>query len=132
MRQSDEKRHARRIKLDPPCEGTLSHQPVTIVDLSTSGARLQHPAPLVFQPGKKFVLEFRCEGEALRLECTLTRTRLEPGRNRKPVYVTGIRFVETDAPTLERLWGLIGWLAMDVLAHEAVQAPASDFEIVGI
>jgi hypothetical protein len=130
MRQSDEKRHARRIKLDPPCEGTLSHFPVTVVDLSTSGARLQHGAPILFQKGKKFLLEFRCEGEMLKLECCFTRTRLEPGRNRKPVYVTGVRFAETDAAGLEKLWGLMGWLAMDMLAHESLQ-PAGEFEIVG-
>jgi hypothetical protein len=131
MRKKDDKRNGRRISLDPPARGTLSHFPVRIVDLSTSGARIQHDSPLVFQRDRRFVLEFAYEGEEIRLDCCLARTRLEAGTSRRKVYTTGVRFVESDGVGLERLWGLMGWLAMDVLSHESVE-DGTEFTIVAV
>ena len=126
-----EKRSARRLPLDPPVAGSLSHFPVSVIDLSTSGARIQHDAPLVFNPGKRFVLEFACEGERFHLTCTVARQRVEMHRStHRTIYTSGVRFVELDADDIDRLWGLIGLLAVDVLAHEASAEPIYDFEVV--
>ncbi|HEX6177448.1 MAG TPA: PilZ domain-containing protein [Thermoanaerobaculia bacterium] len=130
MAPKADRRHARRIRLEPPVAGDLSHFPVSVVDLSTSGARIQHDAPLTFQPGKRFVLEFRCDGEKFRVNCTVARSRLDiQSSAHRKVYTSGVRFVEVDESTSERLWGLLGLLAIDVLAHEA-DRPDYEFTIV--
>ena len=131
MSFKDDRRHARRICLEPPVAGDLSHTPVSVVDLSTSGARIQHDAPLVFQPGKRFMLHFRCDGEQFHLRCTVARSRLDIHSSAaRKVYTSGVRFVEMDEETEERLWGLIGLLAIDVLAHQAEAIEEHEFSII--
>lgn len=131
MAPKAERRHARRIRLEPPIAGDLSHVPVSVVDLSTSGARVQHDEPLLFQPGKRFLLEFRCDGDRFRLVCTVARSRLDISSSaRRKVYISGVRFVDVDESTSERLWGLIGLLAIDVLAHEGEHGHDYEFAIV--
>ena len=131
MAPKTDRRHARRLRIEPPIAGDLSHVPVSVVDLSTSGARIQHDAALVFQPGKRFVLEFRCDGEKFRINCNVARSRLDINNSaHRKVYTSGVRFVEMDEETAERLWGLIGFLAIDVLSHEGDRADraAGDYE----
>ena len=131
MDSKPDRRHARRLPIEPPIAGDLSHIPVSVVDLSTSGARIQHDAALVFQPGKRFVLEFRCDGEKFRINCNVARSRLDINKSaHRKVYTSGVRFIDMDRETSERLWGLIGVLAIDVLAHEADQhdRAAADYQ----
>ena len=131
MVRKEDKRNARRIQLDPPVAGSLSHFPVSVIDLSTSGARIQHDAPLTFHPGKRFVLEFACEGDRFHLTCTVARQRMEMQRSaQRTIYTSGVRFVDLNAEDIDRLWGLIGLLAVDVLAHESVIEPVYDFEVI--
>jgi hypothetical protein len=119
MRQKNERRYARRVSLEPPQPGTLSSFKVSVVDLSTSGARIQHTCPMAFQPGKRFILEFDCDGDHLRLTCVVTRSRLDGIDAEGTVYTTGVRFVDLTSSATERLWGLIGELEMNVVAHES-------------
>jgi PilZ domain-containing protein len=130
MREKDDKRSGRRIRLEPAVAGNLSHFPVSIMDLSSSGARIQHDAPLTFQPGKHFVLEFSCEGERFRLNCTVARSRMEMNPSHRTIYTTGVHFAELDEATIDRLWGMMGYLAVDVLEHQAIAADQSDFELI--
>lgn len=130
MRGKQEKRSARRIRLQPAAEGHLSHFPVRVVDLSSSGARVEHDMPLAFHPGKHYVLEFTCDGDNFRIDCTVARARLEMGASGRLVYASGVHFADVDEPTLERLWGLIGWLAMDALAQEGVAPEVCEFQVV--
>lgn len=130
--RKEEKRNARRIHLTEPVAASLSHFSVSLIDLSTSGARIQHDSPLAFTPGKRFNLEFRCEGESFTLLCQVVRSRMEQHRtvDRKPVYTSGVRFIDLDEPSIERLWGLIGVLAIEVLQQEAFAADLPvDFEL---
>ena len=131
MTARDDRRHARRIALEPPIAGQLSHFPVSVIDLSTSGARVQHDASLPFHPGKRFVLEFRCDGEKFVLHCTVARSRLDINSSaHRKVYTSGVRFVDVSEETAERLWGLIGFLAIDILAHEAATTEIHEFSIL--
>ena len=130
MREKDDKRSGRRIRLEPAVAGNLSHFPVSIMDLSSSGARIQHDAPLTFQPGKRFVLEFSCEGERFRLTCTVARSRMEMNPSHRTIYTTGVRFAELDETTTDKLWGMMGYLAVDLLEHQGMVADQSDFEIL--
>jgi len=128
MSKKEEKRNARRIALHPPIAGSLSHQPVSLVDLSTSGARVQHDVKMLFQPGKRFILEFTCEGDQFQLTCTVARSRMEMNGSRT-MYTSGVRFVDLQDSDHERLWGLIGLLAVDVLAQAAHASETYEFEI---
>lgn len=131
MSHKDDRRHARRLRLEPPVAGDLSHIPVSVVDLSTSGARIQHDTPLVFQPGKRFFLHFSCDGEQFHVRCTVARSRLDIHSSAaRKVYTTGVHFKDLDQDTAERLWGLIGLLAIDVLAHQAEAADEYEFSIL--
>jgi hypothetical protein len=133
MAGNDERRNARRIHLAQPVEASLSHYPVAVMDLSTSGARIQHHSPLTFMPGKQFVLEFACEGEWFRLTCTVARCRLEARRassQQQTVYTSGVRFVDMDEASIERLWGLIAFLAVGVLEQEGIAEIPYEFEIL--
>lgn len=130
MRQNEEKRKARRIRLQPAVAGSLSHLPVSIVDLSSSGARIQHDAPFTFQPGKRFILEFICEGEHFRLPCTVARSRMEMNPSHRTIYITGVRFAEMEEEMIDHLWGIMGFLAVDILAQEPMTSESSDFELI--
>lgn len=130
MPHNSEKRNARRIRLQPAAAGSLSHFPVSIVDLSSSGARIQHDAPLTFCPGKRFILEFMCEGEHFRLPCTVARSRMEMNPSHRTIYTTGVRFAELEESMIDTLWGIMGFLAVDVLEHEPITSDASDFELI--
>lgn len=131
MATKDDRRHARRISIQPPIAGQLSHFPVSLIDLSTSGARVQHDAAMPFHPGKRFVLEFSCDGEKFHVNCTVARSRLDINSSaHRKVYTSGVRFIEVSEDTAERLWGLIGFLAIDVLAHEAAAADVHEFSIL--
>ena len=121
----EEKRKNRRIRLQPPAAGDLSHVPVSVLDLSSSGARIQHDSPLVFQPGKRFLLSFVCDGEKFSIPCNVARSRLDIQNSaHRKVYTSGVRFIEVSNDMMDRLWGLIGVLAIDVLSSEA----KNDFE----
>lgn len=131
MGQKNEKRNARRICIDPPVAGDLSHFPVSVIDLSTSGARIQHDTALTFQPGKRFVLSFTCDGDRFLLPCAVARSRLDIHNSaHRKLYTTGVRFTELSEETAERLWGLIGLLAIDVLAHQAISVDEYEFKIL--
>jgi hypothetical protein len=131
MATKEEKRNARRIRLQPPAAGDLSHVPVSVVDLSTSGARIQHDTPLAFQPGKRFLLSFTCDGEKFALQCNVARSRLDIHNSaHRKVYTSGVRFVDLSKETEERLWGIIALLAIDVLAHEAATHDEYEFRII--
>ena len=128
---NEEKRNARRIRLQPPAAGDLSHIPVSVADLSTSGARIQHDTRLLFQPGNRFMLSFTCDGEKFSIPCNVARSRLDIQNSaHRKVYTTGVKFVEMTEETEERLWGLLGVLAIDVLAHEAAAHDEYEFTII--
>jgi len=92
MRQ--EKRRVQRVVLEKPIEGALHKQPVTIIDLSTTGARVEHPTPMSGR--KQFDLRFLSGEEEFLVRCELVRSRLQrSARDRSAiVYCSGLRFVE--------------------------------------
>ena len=103
-----DRRKALRVQLTPAVAAALSHVPVSVADVSMTGARIQHDAPLTILPGKRFVLEFSCNGERFRMNCTVARARMEMNpETRRISYTTGVRFMEIDEFTLARLWAAV-------------------------
>ena len=124
-----DKRKARRIHFMEPVEASLSHNPVNLVDLSSSGARIQHAEALPFNREKKFMLHFKYEGERFSLNCQLVRSRFEKSA-RQLAYTTGVRFVDLTEEAHEALWGLLAMLAIGNLQQHVVADVAVEFEIV--
>jgi hypothetical protein len=131
MAHNQDRRNAPRVQLRPTIGGELSHFAVTVADVSVTGARIQHETPLMMTPGKRFVLDFVCNGERFVLPCTVARSRLETNKvTRRLTYTTGIRFVDIDEFTVARLWAAIRATVVDVLAQDTAPLPALGFEIL--
>ena len=131
MIRSIDKRSGRRLRIEPAVAAVLSHVPVTLIDISTSGAQIRHDTPLAFTPVKRYVLHFTCDGDSFDLGCTVARSSVEPCANgRRQVYTSGLKFTEIDPLTAERLWGLIGVLAIGALEEEAMAAAVPEFEVL--
>lgn len=132
MNRSGEKRKAARVNFPQPIDANLANMPVRLVDISTSGARVEHDFPLT--NGKRLQLNFRCDGESISVLADVVRCRLEQSARsfaRKMGYTSGLRFVEPDQSVSAVLWGLIGMLSIDNLTPEREKATdLADFAIV--
>lgn len=109
-----EKRKSRRVHFEMPVEGGVAKMPVTVVDVSTEGAQLEHPFPLT--RGKQVVLEFVCDDERVSVRCEVIRCRLEKireGQESRVVYRSGVHFVGDDQRSSETLWGIVAMSALD-------------------
>jgi hypothetical protein len=87
-----EKRRVQRVMLESPIKGSLSKQGVTLVDLSTAGARVEHTAPI---GGRKVVeLRFSVDGQQIEIACEVVRSRLQRSAidGSSIVYSSGLRF----------------------------------------
>ena len=89
-----DKRRIQRIDLDQPIAATFLSSEVTLVDLSTAGARIEHAAPM--KAGRTSRLAFDFQGAPVSVQCLVVRSRLQksgihPGAI---VYHTGLRFVD--------------------------------------
>ena len=130
--QKEERRNSRRIQFDQPVDAVLSNLPVSLIDLSTSGARLSHATHIPFVSGKRYQLEFVCDGERFTLACQVVRSRMEQTlqqASRRLKYTFGVRFLDLSEEDVERLWGLMALLAIDVLEHEKFENFSFDFQI---
>lgn len=108
-----EQRKSRRVHFEMPVEGGLSKMPVTVVDVSTEGAQIEHPFPL--KRGKHVTLEFVCDDERISMECEVTRCRLEKvhqGDSSRVVYRSGVHFTD-DGQSADTLWGIVAMSALD-------------------
>lgn len=120
----EDRRRARRIQFPQPVHASLSEVPVTLVDLSTSGALIQHDINLPVTRAKDLTLQFEYEGEQYALRCQVSRSRVDQLRTTPEhvAYASGLHFVDLDEKTVDGLWGLIGQLAVGCLSPDAVLA----------
>jgi hypothetical protein len=89
---TNEKRRIQRVVLSTPVEANLSGFGVMLLDISSSGARVEHAFPV--KAGRKMRLIFENDGSPISIECEVVRCRLQkssisPG---KIAYQTGLRF----------------------------------------
>ncbi len=89
-----ERRRIQRISLDQPLSGRLSGMRVTILDLSTIGARVEHTFPLA--RGRRLRLDFPFEDETITIHCDVTRCVSPKGSGvvQPQGYTSGLQFVE--------------------------------------
>jgi hypothetical protein len=119
-----ERRQVQRITLEAPIEGSLNKQAVSIIDLSTTGARVEHPTPI---SGRKTIdLRLDVGGNALVVPCELTRSRLQrSARDRSSVvYCSGLRFAECPEDVVDAIRGLVASLVRDRFIEPALPQTA--------
>ena len=109
MNKHGEKRKNVRVQFAEPIEATLSNVRVRIVDISTTGVRVEHDTPLVH--GRRLVLNFNCEEEILSVTGEVVRCRLDHSAarigTRKVNYTSGLRFVDVNDDACDALWNLV-------------------------
>lgn len=104
---SIERRRAARATLSRPIAAWLAGLPVTLVDLSIAGARVEHDSALGIR--RELKLRFEVDGMTLVLSCVVLRCRLQRSAARPgaAAYSSGLRFVATDEPSRVVLRSLI-------------------------
>lgn len=118
MSSQFDKRRAPRLKLRRPAPATLSRMSVWILDVSESGAGIEHAHELKW--GEITELEFMWKEHKIRVTCDVVRTekkkdQSDPQRTR----FTGLRFCNPRDPGLQ----LLRTLVREALALVQKQAP---------
>jgi|GEM_PF-2871742 len=115
-----DKRGIRRLPLKRPAAATFSASAISIINLSTVGAGIEHVMALT--PGKRGRLEFFWGAHRLSLSCEIVRTKVKKGSPPDvPVYVTGLAFYDETETALTTLRKLIG----DVLDKRSAEQPGA-------
>lgn len=91
---SPERRRLQRIRFTEPLLGLTPHGAVSIVDLSISGLRAEHPFPL--GAGRTIRIDLEWNGEPVSVQCDVLRCRLERRSVKNGfTYASGLRFIGT-------------------------------------
>ena len=108
---TQEKRRIPRLSLDEPLPATIGDRNVALIDLSNGGALIEHEAPL--KAGLTATLEFRWNGEEVRLTCVVVRTRLGRSTIREGAfaYSSGLRFADPSEPSRQVVRQLVADLS---------------------
>jgi DNA-binding response OmpR family regulator len=111
---ANERRRATRIRMRERAPGQLQLRDVDLVDISLSGALVEHTRPV--RPGEIYRLSFMVNEERVQVLARAVRVFLShrvtlAGGERQVVYRTGMEFVGVDKPTQDRIATYIGHLA---------------------
>ena len=120
-----DKRRVQRIDLESPVSACFSNVEVSLLDLSTSGARIEHPAPM--KTGRQARLEFSLRGSLVEVLCEIVRSRLQKSNVRQGaiVYQSGLRFVDPAEPSRVTVRQIIASIVTDRLRSRRRRGPAS-------
>ncbi|MEO8216398.1 MAG: PilZ domain-containing protein [Acidobacteriota bacterium] len=102
---STDRRRVQRIRLEQPLRGHLSGMRVSVLDVSTTGARIEHSFPL--STDRTLRLHFIWQDQDVTLECHVTRCTTEQARGTLRVYNSGLDFVEGAGGSKRILVGMI-------------------------
>jgi DNA-binding response OmpR family regulator len=111
---ANERRQAARVRLRERAPGQLQLREVDLIDISLSGALVEHTKPV--RPGEIYRLSFVVNGERVEVLARAVRVYLShrvtmAGGERQVVYRTGMEFVGVDRPTQDRITEYIEHLA---------------------
>lgn len=98
-----ERRRAPRVAFASPQAAWIAGLPTRLVELSVSGARIEHDTPLGIR--RELKLRVEIDGSTLVLSCVVTRCRLQRSASRpdSAAYCSGLRFASIDEPAREHL-----------------------------
>jgi hypothetical protein len=128
----DDRREFQRLKLSKPILGTMRGANALILDVGVAGAYLEHYGTA--EPGERFQLVFRWQGEDVEFHCEVARSHVirEPGGDGKSVVShTGVRFVEAVGNANARLQDLIATFVGHILAAQKSNASGERGESAG-
>jgi hypothetical protein len=116
MASEDDRRTIQRIQFESPLGAKMEATPVVLLDVSASGARIEHSFRLA--KGKVINLNFEYEGRSLSIDCEVIRCHLENGPG-GAAYRSGLSF-DTDDPSYVELKEMIADAVMkDFVARRA-------------
>ena len=130
----DDRRRFQRLKLSKPILGTLreSSSNALILDIGVAGAFLEHYGTA--EPGDRFTLTFRWQGDDVELPCEVARTTVvrDPGGDGKSIVShTGVRFVDPGDAAVARLQDLITTFVGRILTAQKANASGETGESAG-
>ena len=112
----DERRRIERIKFESPLEAKMERTPVTLLDVSASGARIEHSFPLA--KAKIVNLSFEYDGRSLTIACHVVRCHLEKVP-RGAMYRSGLTFDREDPAYVELREMIADAVMKDFVARRA-------------
>ncbi|HVT02825.1 MAG TPA: PilZ domain-containing protein [Thermoanaerobaculia bacterium] len=109
-----------RVIPDYPIPASLAGLPVSIVDLSTVGVRIEHDFPMT--GGKVVRLNFAYLAEKFSLQAEVIRCKLHRSAagDGKVAYNSGLRFSDAQEPSRETLRRLVAALLLRTLERSEV------------
>jgi hypothetical protein len=116
-------RRVQRVHLAQPLIARLGSTQVVLVDVSVTGARVEHHVPLV--AGAHSHLSFQWEEFAIEADCRIVRSRLERfsvGAEGLTVYHSGLEFDGMAAAMSGRLKQMIGSFVLRALEEQKLNA----------
>jgi hypothetical protein len=118
-----EKRRIQRIRLDCPITAKLGNTAVDLVDLSASGACIEHPSAL--KTGSLIDLHFSYEDELISAACVVVRSRLQKRPSGEGAYYrSGLQFNDPKGPEVAALRRIvIDFVKRDLDARRAHARP---------
>ena len=101
----------------------MDQQNALILDVGMAGAFLEHYGEV--QPGHRFRLSFRWQGEEVAFQCEVVRTmvvRTPGGDGKSAVSHSGVHFVEAEGQSPKHLQDLIATFVGRILAAQRANA----------
>jgi hypothetical protein len=109
---TDERRASHRIRLFTPVSASTDEGTVMLLDLSVTGARVEHRFPL--RVGSTITLRLAYEGRALEVPATILRIRMQQ-RARRVAYVSALQFHDAEERIVDAVRDLIKTIVGDDL-----------------
>ena len=109
-------RRAKRVRLFSPIGARIDGAKVTVVDVSSIGARLEHGFPLNIASHVEVAFDFDAEGTVVSVPCEVVRCKLDKSIFKDRIsYTSGLRFSDPDGPAVRELMGLVSRIVKEDL-----------------
>jgi hypothetical protein len=113
---SSDRRQFQRLRLARPILSRINGENALLLDIGVAGAFVEHRGRL--DPGARFHLSFRWQGEDLEFLCEVARTKIV----RPSVSHSGVRFIEPVGDSGTRLQQMMATFIGRVLAAQRANA----------
>ena len=125
----DDRRTFQRLKLTKPILATAAGGNALVLDIGIAGAMLEHYGSP--DPGDRFNLTFRWQGETVEFVCEVVRTSVvrTGSDGSSPVSHTGVKFIEAVGDSEERLQDLMATFVGRVLAAQKANAAGESRDV---
>jgi hypothetical protein len=106
------RRRLARVHLDQAFRARIGAAAAEVVDISLQGARVAHSAPL--ENGRECALHFEYRGIAVDMKCRILRCRFERTTPERPMYVSGLIFIDAPLESVAALRQVIADAVLNV------------------